>query len=372
MAGTKRVQFFIDRFNEKKIPVSVITIGNFGDSKSGNNSKGVSGTTKFFNYGASLPASLISYFFLPLLILLAGIKILVIRKSGLKNILYVYNSISVDSFLVVLFARGLGYKVVADIVEDYRVINENISFPLRIKYKLINFFEGRIHLFCDRVVVLSSYLKDFFVKQLNVKIPVELIPVSSNLKAESKSKEKFHSPLKISYTGSFAKKDGLQFLINAFNEFSKKFTDSQLLLTGIGNNPQKLVEDSKNSKIKYIGYLSDEEYYNFLLDADILCMTRLNTKFANAGFPFKLGEYLATGNPVVVTDVSDISDYLENNIDAKIVPPENSHALCAALTEYAEDFKAASKIGERGKEKALKFFNYQINGDKLIDLMKKI
>ena len=68
----------------------------------------------------------------------------------------------------------------------------------------------------------------------------------------------------------------------------------------------KLPTSQQNSKIIYFGLIPDDDYYQFLKDADVLLMTRIDSPYANSGFPFKLGEYLATGNAVI-----DISTMLK-------------------------------------------------------------
>jgi glycosyltransferase involved in cell wall biosynthesis len=60
-------------------------------------------------------------------------------------------------------------------------------------------------------------------------------------------------------------------------------------------------------------------------------MTRVGSGYANAGFPFKLGEFLATGNPVITTNVSDVSVYLENYKDCIIVTPEKINEVAASI-----------------------------------------
>ncbi|MBX7045896.1 MAG: glycosyltransferase [Ignavibacteria bacterium] len=372
MAATKRIQLFINRLNEKSIPVKVITIGNYGDKKMSNPAYGKRLGIEFYNLGAALPKSLLSYFFLPFLILVSFLKLISFKNRDSKNILYVYDSISIDIFSIVLFAKILGYKVITDIVEDYRTITGKLSFQLKLKYKSIIFFEKRIHLFCDAIVVLSLYLKELFEKKLCAKTPVFLIPVSSSIDYPDTDKKTFNSPLRICYSGSFAEKDGIKFLIDAFNKFSLDFPDSELLFSGAGNNPEEIVSHSGSKKVKYAGYLSENEYSDFLINADVLCMTRLNSKFANAGFPFKLGEYLATGNPVIVTDVSDVKNYLNNNVDAKIVEPENADAICNALQSIVQDFDKAKVMGRSGQEKSMKFFSYKTNGDSLIKIMQEV
>ena len=83
---------------------------------------------------------------------------------------------------------------------------------------------------------------------------------------------------KIFYGGSFGDKDGLHFLIEAFENVVEKFPDVSLVLTGRGASHDMkilfdLLERSKaKSKIIYKGYLSPEEYYEVINECDIFCM----------------------------------------------------------------------------------------------------
>ncbi len=65
-------------------------------------------------------------------------------------------------------------------------------------------------------------------------------------------------------------------------------------------------------------------------NSDVLCMCRKESGFANAGFPFKLGEYLATGNPVICTKVSDVEYYLDNE-DVYLIDPGCPDQISASL-----------------------------------------
>ena len=51
-------------------------------------------------------------------------------------------------------------------------------------------------------------------------------------------------------------------------------------------------------------------------------MARPDSRQARGGFPTKLGEYLATGKPVCVTKVGEITVYLEDNVSAFLAEPE--------------------------------------------------
>lgn len=371
MASTKRVQYFIDSFIENHNRVTVFTLGNTSSVSMSNNYKGNFNGVNYYNFGSTFTSQYLYYFFYFFVLLNSIRRLLSVKDSSVKNILYLYGSITLDNFLLILFAKAIGYKIIADIGENYQFSNENMSFIYSLKLKSIIFFEKRISFFCHGIVALSTYLCNVCKEKVKNKIPVILIPISYNLKV-SYNKKKFNSPLRITYSGSFGKKDGIDTLIQAFKDFNSKYSNSTLLLTGFGNNPSEMVSKANHSSIKYVGFLEDKEYQKFISEADILCMTRTSSEYANAGFPFKLGEFLKTGNPVVATDVSDVSYYLENYKDCVITSPDKPDEISAAFEFYVENVQRALEIGRNGQLKAEKFFDYKINGKKMLEFMNKV
>ena len=101
-------------------------------------------------------------------------------------------------------------------------------------------------------------------------------------------------------------------------------------------------------------------------------MTRIDTPFSNAGFPFKLGEYLATGNSVIATDVSDIGFYLEDKKDFVMAEPSNVASLVNALEYLINHPEKRSTIGIHGYHKCKKYFNPKINSQVLLDFLNKL
>lgn len=372
MAGTKRVQLFIDYLRAQNAALNIITLGNTGDAAKGNAAAGVYKNVRYRNIGASLSSAIIFYILYPFIFLYVCLLLIGSKKSGSKNVMYVYNSVTIENFLVLLFAKLIGYKIILDIVEDYCLSLENNNFLHSLKLKSTIFFEKRVTVFCNAIVVLSSYLEQLYKKRVNGKIPVVNIPVSTLIKNKSESTKSKEEIIKVCYSGSFGNKDGLNTLIEAFNIFNKKFPDSELLLSGMGNNSKKIVADANHEKVKYAGYLNEKEYENFINNADILCMTRVGTQYANAGFPFKLGEYLASGKPVITTNVSDVSLYLKNYEDCIIVQPENVQEVADALIFFAENREQAIAIGKSGKLAAEKYFNSEVNSEKLVSLMEQV
>ena len=98
----------------------------------------------------------------------------------------------------------------------------------------------------------------------------------------------------------------------------------------------------------------------------------MNSPFANAGFPFKLGEYLSTGNPVVATNVSNIEEYLSNREDVMLVKPEDIGELSEAILYLLLNPSTAKDIGVAGREVCRKHFNPNKNGQNLRRFLEEI
>jgi glycosyltransferase involved in cell wall biosynthesis len=288
-----------------------------------------------------------------------------------RNILFIYNGLNIEDIIIVIYAKLIGYKIITDIVEDYSVHQEKASAKMKLKLKINAFLEIRLPYFIDGLVVISSYLENKFQTLADKNIPVIMIPISAAPNSRIKNRKRKNEII-IAYSGSFGKKDGLSYLIKAFNLVNKKHNQAVLRLSGTGNDPDQYLLMADNSCVEYLGYLDEEEYFEFITSSDILCMTRTGSTYANAGFPFKLGEYLATGNPVIATDVGDIKRYLVNGNDALIVQPDNIEEIANAMISLIENEQIAKFIGKNGKEKWSKYFNASVNSEKLYNWLLEL
>ncbi len=177
----------------------------------------------------------------------------------------------------------------------------------------------------------------------------------------------------IAYCGTASNnKDGVDQLIKSFAIISKTHPDVKLWI--IGKTPdkkqcfanKKLVDDlGITDKVLFTGVISAEEMPQILTNAEILVLNRPNNLQAKFGFPTKLGEYLLTGNPVVVTKVGDIPFFLEDGVSAMISVPDNPKAFSEKTIWLLTHPKDGKIIGERGKEVAMREFNYLIESNKL-------
>jgi len=98
-----------------------------------------------------------------------------------------------------------------------------------------------------------------------------------------------------------------------------------------------------------------------LASADVLLLPRSSGEFSTAGFPNKLGEYLASGRPVVVTGVGDIPHYLRDGETALIVDPDDCSAFADAVLRVLSDQDLADRIGAAGE----RFAAHKVRADRV-------
>ena len=181
----------------------------------------------------------------------------------------------------------------------------------------------------------------------------------------------------IAYCGAISEhKDGISYLIKAFAIVLKKHPDYILSLIGdftsdrIKQDIFYLIKQLElENSIVLTGSVNSEKMPILLSNAKILALSRPQNKQAQFGFPTKLGEYLMTGNPVVITRVGDFDKYLVDKESVIFAKPNDEVDFAEKLIWTIENDEQAKEIGIKGKHIAISSFNYKIECQKVIDFI---
>jgi glycosyltransferase involved in cell wall biosynthesis len=296
-------------------------------------------------------------------------KIKAFKNKGFTNIFYCIGPVNIENFLFVFWARIMRYRIVFDINEDYSFFEDDVKAISRLKIKTTRKLDVLTHKWASGITVVSTHLKNKYAGMTNK--PVALIPVTAgeNYRPDEKIRKK---KLRVVYAGTFDLKDGVRTIIEGFIKFNKAYADAELFLLGKSEQQTRYQNEYKDrNNIVFMGYVPDKEFYAFLREADVLCMCRTNSGFSNAGFPFKLGEYLATGNPVISTRASDVCDYLTHD-DAFLVDFDSPEEIASALMNIAQNHVEADRMGLNGFRKYQRYFSPDTNGRLLHDLLMSL
>ncbi len=295
-----------------------------------------------------------------------------------SKLLYYYGLPNVFNFWVFILIRKLGCKVVFDVVEDYSTFKQYSSFLNRLSTKLVVYFNNNIHLFCDGVIVISTYLERKYKEKYLNQFPVFLLPISV-LKSDYDTLE---YPLKtdqinVFYGGSFAYKDGVFDLISAFSKVHSQFNNLNLVLTGEpGNeNDNKRLSEAllkyKGTNIQYLGFVTDDEYFRLIKTSHILCMPRKNISFAKAGFPFKIGEFMMTGNAVLASRIPEVEALISDN-EICYYNPDEFDDLVNKLTLLVGNKYLRESFGKNSQIKAFSLFESEQYISKLMGFIDSL
>lgn len=226
----------------------------------------------------------------------------------------------------------------------------------------------------DGLFVISKPLKSYFVRLGLEESKIEIINMTVDENRFMNLQKQASVNRYIAYCGTASNtKDGVDELIKAFYLVNKVIPDIYLLI--IGKTPRKderfenleLVKKlGIETKVKFMGVISSEKIPQILKNADVLALDRPSSLQATYGFPTKLGEYLLTGNIVVVTSVGDIPLFLKDGISALIAQPSDVKNFSEKIIWALRNKDKAREIGKEGYRVAKLYFNSRIECKKMI------
>jgi len=364
MASTKNFQNLIDALQAfPEVGVQVLVLRGRHAGLECQELAGTHRGTPYRVIGAQMGSGLGAIRHAPVYYRQAGDYLRDVRANGATNIVFIYGYPSLANAPILRRARHLGYKVAFYLTEDADVMPYGPGLLAWAERWSERFLARRIGRLADAVFAISTHLQAKAERLCKGRCPVTLLPISVNPADYPAEPTPFHDPVRIVYGGMFAEKDGVEDLVEAFDRVADTYPDVELILTGQAREERleavrARVRAARHcDRIHYKGYLAAEEYYPFLAEGDILCAIRRGSAFAATGFPFKLGEYLATGKPVIATAIGDIPRYLHDRTDAVLVPPNSVPALVEAMEYLLADRARAQRLGHAGRQVAWEHFS---------------
>ena len=182
----------------------------------------------------------------------------------------------------------------------------------------------------------------------------------------------------ISYCGIISEfKDGVSILIQAFAKVSSTHPDYLLKLIGsfrdeqTGKNLKALVDQlGIAEKVMFVGVVPPEEMPKLLKQSSILALARPDNIQAKYGFATKIGEYLMAERPVVLTRVGAVENYLVDKENCILANPDDVDDFAEKLLWTIENRDLSVAIGKKGKEAALRYFDAELEADKIYNIIK--
>jgi glycosyltransferase involved in cell wall biosynthesis len=287
--------------------------------------------------------------------------------------LFIYSSEIQFNIPITLFCKLFGIKIskfVSEIIDRSEFKGSFLRQIKRITYRFNYRFLNKMS---DKLIVFSYYLKNEYLKMGFAEKNIVVQPNLTDFRF-------WESPLNdvkfdIGYSGAPYLKDGLLGLFKAISLLNKQNVRVSLVVIGDSTFGESLlpplrVECEKLGivdQITFTGLVESASVRKYLAECRILAITRPATIQTQAGFPTKLGEYYATGRPVLATKFGDLTRYFTDGEEIVLAECDDPESIASKILWMLNNTKELDEITKKGFEKAKKLLEYQVSVRRIIE-----
>jgi len=277
----------------------------------------------------------------------------------------------------ITFLNMLNIRMVA-IADEFptpirRKLKNHIPTWKTCTYKILSkYLSGRI--------LMTQKLADFYnrIKPLPTQILSTITDVDRFIIGQSANEHPDEVPY-LCYMGNMElSKDDIVNIIHAFHKVLPKYPNLKFFLYGLPSSKDKAIIEREINKLdlkKSVilkGMASYEEVPQILSKAKILVTSQPDTKRAEGGFPTKMGEYMMSGVPCILTDVGEISKYVRNKDTVFMVPPEDPQIYAEMMLYVLENYQEAKAVAERAQKYICNNFSARAAGQQIISFLNSL
>jgi glycosyltransferase involved in cell wall biosynthesis len=163
------------------------------------------------------------------------------------------------------------------------------------------------------------------------------------------------------YVGSLSSPSHpLDLLLDAFALVFSKLSSARLLIVGGGEDYARIGQQVQamnlQDRVTLTGRVDPSQIPDYYLLGDVSVDPVHDDPTARARSPLKLFESMATGTPVLTSDVGDRREHLGGDQAGLLVPPGSADALAEGLLYLLDNPALRQTMGNRGQELAEQFY----------------
>jgi glycosyltransferase involved in cell wall biosynthesis len=153
-------------------------------------------------------------------------------------------------------------------------------------------------------------------------------------------------------------------LIEVWKDVLARVPDARLLAVGKGLfGEEELLQQLSDSEgtsesLEYLGWLEGDELRQQQQGAQVALFPYNDTLINRAKCSAKLIELMASGLPVVATDVGENSHYIEHGVSGWLVPPDDKEAFVNAVALLLKDLQLRTRLGKGARQRILDEFKW--------------
>lgn len=169
--------------------------------------------------------------------------------------------------------------------------------------------------------------------------------------------------------GRLVKRKGFDKVIEAMPEALKQMPNLVYIIIGNGgefeNFKLKIEILGLKKHVKIINQATDQERNNWYNASDIFIMPSKNIAGDFEGFGIVYLEANLAGKPVIAGRDGGVNDAVIDGLNGLLVDPLNTGQINATIIKLAKNQNLRQRLGEQGRERALKEFNWEKQVNKI-------
>jgi glycogen(starch) synthase len=233
----------------------------------------------------------------------------------------------------------------------------------------------------DRVIVCSQSMKNEICGHFNLPCDkVEVIPnaidatkyqISVDRGAVRQRYGVGWGEKLILCVGRLVPQKGTEYFIRAIPRIAKRYPEAKFIIVGEGWSRDILEAEARASgqgrKIQFTGFASDQEVINLMTSADVLVVPSIYEPFGIVAL-----EGMATGVPVVASQVGGLSEVIEHDRTGLFVYPRSPESIAWGIDRILSDPDHAKWLTENAKDKLHKAYSWEAVAMKTVDVYRKV
>jgi glycosyltransferase involved in cell wall biosynthesis len=268
--------------------------------------------------------------------------------------------------------KKMGKKVIFDAHEDLpkQIIGKPYlnKFLLIILSKIISKYENYTCKKFDYIVTATPFIKEKFLKINENSIDINNFPILGELSNETPWSEKKNE---VCYVGGIAKIRGIREIVRAM-----KYTHRIKLNLAGSFNEKEIEKEVKEyvswNKVNELGFINRVEIADVLKKSKVGLVTLYPIINYCDALPVKMFEYMASGIPVISSDIPLWKNIIETNECGICVDPMNPKEIGKAIQYLIDNPKESEKMGKNGKKSVIEKYNWTIEEEKLLNIYKEL
>ncbi|MCC6790803.1 MAG: glycosyltransferase family 4 protein [Thermomicrobiales bacterium] len=229
----------------------------------------------------------------------------------------------------------------------------------------------------DAMIAVSSALSERMC-QLATPKQVKIIPNGVNLDVftpidRNHARRQLGLPEEIPiilFVGSLLPVKGVQHLIGAFHRVRERVPDAMLVLVGEGSLRSELEATAErlgvDQAVRFAGRQARELIPTWMAAADLLTLPS-----ENEGMPLVVLEAMASGLPVVASDVGGIGEAMGFPRPGILTPPGDEAILASAIVELLLDPVLRRRMGMHGRNRS-RSLTWSANAESTVQLYRDV